>query len=106
MLSYGITYALVVLLSFTLIELLARRWRALNDNIEALQNTRNELVENEKMASLGRFMAGFAHELNTPVGIAVAKHVGSLYTYNESGCFWSASLMYRLQSVSVHISVA
>lgn len=72
MLNYGITYALVILLSFTLIELLARRWRALNDNIEALQNTRNELVENEKMASLGRLVAGFAHELNTPVGIAVA----------------------------------
>ncbi len=69
--SHGISYSLLILISWGLLELLARRWRTLDDTIEILQKTRNELVENEKMASLGRLVAGFAHELNTPVGVAV-----------------------------------
>ncbi|MFI3185209.1 MAG: DUF3365 domain-containing protein [Methylococcaceae bacterium] len=69
--THGLSYGLLILISWGLIELLARRWRALDDTIATLQVTRNELVETEKMASLGRLVAGFAHELNTPVGVAV-----------------------------------
>jgi signal transduction histidine kinase len=39
--------------------------------IDELQRTREELTQSEKMASLGRLVSGFAHELNTPIGIAV-----------------------------------
>jgi len=43
----------------------------LNAKVEELTKTRFELVQSEKMASLGRLVAGFAHELNTPLGVAV-----------------------------------
>ena len=47
------------------------RTALLNAKVDELTQTRHELVQSEKMASLGRLVAGFAHELNTPLGVAV-----------------------------------
>jgi signal transduction histidine kinase len=52
-----------------------KKLEVLNQELQAtiaeLQRTRNELVQSEKMASLGRLVSGFAHEINTPIGIAL-----------------------------------
>lgn len=43
----------------------------LNGALQELKTTQTQLVESEKLASLGSMMSSLAHELNTPIGIAV-----------------------------------
>jgi len=43
----------------------------LQATLEQLQNTQDDLVQAEKMASLGGLVAGVAHEINTPIGVSV-----------------------------------
>lgn len=39
--------------------------------LEHLHHAQDRLVQSEKLASLGRLVAGVAHEINSPIGIAV-----------------------------------
>lgn len=50
----------------------------LQEAIDSLRRAQGQLVESEKMVSLGGLVAGVAHEINTPIGICVtvASHLG------------------------------
>ena len=49
----------------------AERTASLQQALQNLEFAQQEIVETEKLASLGRVVAGVAHELNTPIGNAL-----------------------------------
>jgi hemerythrin-like metal-binding protein len=85
---------------YALLSVQNRELVAANANLEAkvaerthaLEDASQQVLQNEKHASLGRMVAGFAHEINTPIGIALGaisqneetiKHLNSLLKQDE-----------------------
>jgi two-component system sensor histidine kinase HupT/HoxJ len=51
---------------------LRKAYAELSDSHDALKTAQAQLVRNEKLASLGRLLAGVAHELNNPISFVYA----------------------------------
>ncbi|MEP6663708.1 MAG: ATP-binding protein, partial [Verrucomicrobiota bacterium] len=62
-------------------EKLANKNKLLEDTIDQLKQTESQLVQSEKMASLGRMSAGIIHEINNPLNYAAT----GLYTLRKKG---------------------
>ena len=56
---------------------LDRKNRQLASTVNKLQSTQSQLVQSEKMASLGQLTAGIAHEINNPINF-VTGNIGPL----------------------------
>ena len=57
-------------------ESLNRQKTEIEQTLLILQNTQNQLIQSEKMASLGVLVAGIAHEINNPVNFISASWQG------------------------------
>ncbi|MDU8945458.1 sensor histidine kinase [Ovoidimarina sediminis] len=68
---------------------LRRAYQELEDSHRSLKEAQAQLVRNEKLASLGRLLAGVAHELNNPISFvyanahALEKYIGRFEAYFE-----------------------
>ena len=63
---------------------LERKNKDLAKTLNELNTTQEELIQSEKMAALGRLVANFAHEANTPLGVLKASINNCLGAINES----------------------
>ncbi len=77
-------------------QLLDNKTRSLYDNciklestIQELKSTQQQLIQSEKMASIGQLAAGVAHEINTPIGFSISnlailsQYIDSLLTLDN-----------------------
>jgi len=63
-------------------KMVEERTAELKKTLDDLQNTQSQLVQSEKMASIGQLAAGVAHEINNPVGY-VKSNLGTINEYRQ-----------------------
>lgn len=75
--------------------------KAMNSKLEEayheLQQTHGQILQQEKMASIGSLAAGVAHEINNPMGF-ISSNLSSLGKYMEKISAFNAALMEAVQS--------
>jgi PAS domain S-box-containing protein len=67
-----------------LVEQTQRAMTELQETLENLRKAQKQLIESEKMATLGQLIAGIAHEINTPLGAIRASVTNITGALNET----------------------
>jgi two-component system NtrC family sensor kinase len=62
---------------------LQHRIEELNETNHKLEEAQNQLLQQDKLASIGQLAAGVAHEINNPIGF-VSSNVNTLKTYTQN----------------------
>lgn len=89
----------------------AERTQSLQEALATLNRAQQEIIQSEKLASLGRVVAGVAHELNTPIGNAVvvastlAADLQALSAEFASGSVRRSSMTRLLESTQTGIDL-
>lgn len=69
----------------------------LEDAYSELQQTQSQILQQEKMASIGQLAAGVAHEINNPMGF-ISSNLSSLGKYMEKISAFNAALLEAVES--------
>ena len=79
---------------------LTERNQQLADTCEQLKSTQSQLLQQEKMASIGQLAAGVAHEINNPMGF-ITSNLGALGKYTERFTSFAAAVDEELTASDV-----
>ena len=71
----------------------------LNNALVRLKNLQAELLRSEKMASLGVFTSGMAHEINNPLNFIMSSYYGITAYFNEHGAEDTKRINFLLSSL-------
>src|SRR5439155_12851950 len=74
---------------------LSKQNQVLENTIDQLKETETQLVQTEKLASLGRLSAGIIHEINNPLNFATT----GLFTLRNKGKYLAAEQREEYQEV-------